>query len=105
MKTKIKKVNGAPCIRHGGELYQFSQRRIRPSDDQDATLIVDHNTAVDLEATYTEVQIVDRDVVPSLEEASESYDAARQLAKHHDVSASGTHEDILERLEDEVFST
>lgn len=102
MKTQIRKVNGAPCIRHGGELYQFSQRRIRPDDDQDATLIVDHNEAVELEATYTEVQIVERNVVPSLEEAREDYDAARTLATHHGLDASGTHEDILERLETEI---
>lgn len=40
--------------------------------------------------------------VPSLAEAREDYRKAQSLAKEMDVSASGTHGEILARIEDET---
>lgn len=99
-KTRIEKTRGAPVLVYEGEHYLFSEGRI--TSDEEATLTVDHDTAVRLVEAHGEVRIDEVHVVPTLEDAREDYHAAQQLARYHDLSAQGTHEELLERLTNEM---
>lgn len=92
MTTTLKKETGAPVLNYRGHTVQFDL------DTREAT-VDDDELARELADVHSEVVIVDHAPdPPTLETAEDSYDAARRLAKHHDVSAGGTHEDILDRI-------